>query len=385
MTLTFTATVPAVEMGGEMARRITIKDVAREAGVSPQTVSRAINDKGEIRPETQERILRIAKRLGYRPNRIARSLATRRSRNVGLVVPDVSNPFFASVARGIEDAAQHAGYNVFLCNTDENAAREIQAIHSLEAQRVDGLLVCSSRLSERELNEVADRFEPLVLVNRRIDRPQTGCVIVDDAKGMQQAVRHLLALGHRQIGLLAGPMQSHSGRERVKGYRQAMQAYGIRPPQDLWQIHCAPQLEGGEIAARQLLQRAPELTALVGYNDLVAIGALHACAEKGLRVPEDCAVVGCDDVLLAGLVSPALTTIHIPTYALGKQAMDLLLEMIEGDPGRGGEPTGGKGSGHPPARLIVSPHLVLRDSVSEPRQVDDPAKRSDVMAEGSGL
>jgi LacI family transcriptional regulator len=357
-----------------MARRITIKDVAREAGVSPQTVSRAINDKGEIRPETQERILRIAERLGYRPNSIARSLATRRSRNVGLVVPDVSNPFFASVARGIEDAAHGAGYNVFLCNTDENAAREINAIHSLEAQRVDGMLVCSSRLSEQALVAVADRFQPLVLVNRRVECAQTGCVIVDDANAMQEAVLHLLRLGHRQIGLLAGPPQSHSGRERVKGYRRAMQAYDVMAP-DLWQIHCPPQLQGGQVAAHQLLEQAPVLTALVAYNDLVAIGALHACAERGLLVPRDCAIIGCDDVLLAALVSPALTTIHIPTYDLGQQAMGLLLNMMEP----------AERSGELLSPIIISPHLVLRDSVDRPGQPKIIAQQVNSIKQGSPL
>lgn len=366
-----------------MARRITIKDIAREAGVSPQTVSRAVNDKGEIRPETRERILRIAERLGYRPNSIARSLATRRSRNLGLVVPDVSNPFFASVARGIEDAAHDAGYNVFLCNTDENAAREISAIHSLEAQRVDGMLLCSSRLSEQELAKVADRFEPLVLVNRRIDRPQIGCVMVDDAKAMQEAVLSLLRLGHRQIGLLAGPPQSHSGRERVEGYRQAMRMYNSSP-RPSWHVHCPPQLQGGQIAAHQLLQQAPELTALVAYNDLVAIGALHACAERGLDVPQDCSIVGCDDVLLAALVSPALTTIHIPTYELGQQAMGLLLDMIESTNRLGAEWPGQSLSPadrmHP---IVVSPHLVLRDSVDRPRWPERPAHQSDPMLQRS--
>jgi LacI family transcriptional regulator len=337
-----------------LARRITIKDVAREAGVSPQTVSRAINDKGEICPETRERVLRVAERLGYRPNSVARSLATRRTLNVGLVVPDVSNPFFASVARGILDAAQGASYNVFLCNTDENAERELGAIHSLEAQRVDGMIVCSSRLPEQKLVEVADRYQPLVLVNRRIDRPQAGCVMVADARAMEQAVDYLLELGHRQIGLLAGPAQSHSGKERIKGYQRAMQVHNITPLPS-WQIHCPPQLEGGQVAAHHLLQQAPELTALVAYNDLVAIGALRACAELGLGVPKDCAIVGCDDVLLAALVSPALTTIRIPTYELGQRAMGLLLDMIGSD--RPHQDTG---------PIIVSPHLVFRDSVGRP-------------------
>ena len=331
-----------------MRSRVTIKDIAREAGVSPQTVSRAINDKGEISSQTQERILRIAERLGYRPNSIARSLATRRTQNIGLVVPDVSNPFFANVARGIEDAAHQANYNVFLCNTDENIERENSAILTLEAQRVDGLILCSSRLSEQQLLKLAERYQPLVLVNRQIDHAQTGCVRVDDRKGAAEATDYLLRLGHRNIGLLAGPTTSHSGRDRVQGYRQAMQAHAQEVPSG-WQVHCPPQVEGGRIAARELLNRAPELTALLAYNDLVAVGALRACAELGRRVPQDCAIIGCDDVLLAALVSPALTTIHIPTYNLGRQALGLLLALIHEE-------------SEQVAPITVSPHLVIRDS-----------------------
>jgi LacI family transcriptional regulator len=340
-------------------RRVTIKDIAREAGVSPQTVSRAINNKGEIRLQTQERILRIAERLGYRPNSIARSLATRRTQNVGLVVSDVSNPFFAGVARGIQDAAHLARYNTFLCNTDENPERERSAIQSLEAQRVDGLILCSSRLSDRELIRLADRYQPLVLVNRRIDHPQTGCVLVDDARGAHEAVDYLLQIGHRQVGLLAGPETSHSGRERKRGCYEALQAHGVTLD-PTWEIYCPPQVEGGQAAALQLLQRAPELTALFAYNDLVAIGALRACAQLSLEVPRDCSVMGCDDIPLAALVSPALTTVHIPQYDLGQQAMGLLLEMMGDDDGH-------------PEPIVLSPHLVLRDSAGISARRSHPA------------
>jgi LacI family transcriptional regulator len=333
-------------------RRVTIKDVAREAGVSAQTVSRAINDKDEISPETRDRVLRIARRLGYRPNGIARSLATQRTRNVGLVVPDVSNPFFAAVARGIQDASHQAGYNVFLCNTDEKVERETSAIHSLEAQRVDGILLCSSRLSEEDLIQLADRYRPLVSVNRQIDHPETGCVLVDDAQGAADAVRYLLRLGHRDIGLLVGPWASHSGKRRADGYRQAMREQGL-VPRGNWRLHCSPQVEGGQEAALQLLCRAPELTALLAYNDLVAVGALRACAELGMGVPDDVAIVGCDDIPLAALVSPALTTIRIPKYTLGRQAMALLLKMMEEDV-------------RPPEPIVIAPRLVLRESADHP-------------------
>ena len=339
-------------------RRVTIKDIAREAGVSAQTVSRAINNKGEILAQTRERILQVAERLGYRPNSVARSLATRRTRSVGLVVPDVSNPFFAGIARGIQDVAHFAQYNTFLCNTDENIEREVSAIQSLEGQRVDGLILCSSRLSDEELIRLSERYQPLVLINRRIDRPRTGCILVDDAKGAEEAVHYLLELGHRSIGLLAGPENSHSGQERVKGYQRAMRVYNI-VPSPAWRIHCPPQVEGGQAAAERLLQKAPELTVLLAYNDLVAVGALRACAELGLCVPRDCGIVGCDDVPLAAFVSPALTTIHVPKYNLGQQAMNLLLGMMEAD------------RNHPADKsrlepIILSPHLVIRDSARRP-------------------
>ena len=339
-------------------RRTTIKDVAQEAGVSPQTVSRAINDKTEISPQTRDRILRVAERLGYRPNGVARSLATRRTQNVGLVVPDVSNPFFAAVARGIEDAAHRANYHVFLCNTDENVDREIGAIHSLEAQRVDGILLCSSRLSNRELGALTERYRPLVLVNRQVGSPTAGCVIVDDAKGAEQALRHLMELGHSRIGLLAGPEASHSGRERAKGYERALSSR-YAAPDARWRIPCAPQVAGGQAAALELLRRSPELTALFVYNDLVAVGALRACAELGRRVPQDCAIVGCDDVPLAALVSPALTTVHIPKYDLGNQAMRLLLTMMEAEADRVEERA-------LPASVVLTPHLVIRESTARP-------------------
>ena len=335
-----------------MVHRVTIKDVAREAGVSAQTVSRAINDKGEISPQTQERILRIADRLGYRPNSVARSLATRRTQNIGLVVPDVANPFFAGIARGIEDAAHQSDYNVFLCNTDENVERETSAIHSLEAQRVDGIILCSSRLSGRQLQNLAARYQPLVLVNRRIDHPQAGTVLVDDANGALDAVRYLLQLGHRHVGLLAGPPASHSGRAREKGYLEAMNTAVDEVPAH-WRAHCAPQVEGGRTATLELLRGAPELTALLAYNDLVAVGAMRACIDLERRVPQDCAIVGCDDVPLAALVSPALTTVHIPTYNLGQRSMALLFDMMS------------KEANHTQP-ISISPHLVIRDSSGQP-------------------
>lgn len=332
-------------------RRVTIKDIAREAGVSAQTVSRAVNDKGEVSPQTKTRIMEIAQRLGYRPNSVARSLVSRRTYNIGLVVPDVANPFFAEIARGIQDAAHEARYNVFLCNAAENLQREINAIHSLEAQRVDGLILCSARLSQDELAQVGRRYQPLVLINRRLSSVPVGSVLIDDAGGAARAVEHLITLGHRNIGLVAGPSNSHSGRERTQGYWQTMEANSLECPPH-WRIYCAPQAEEGCAATHELLQAAPELTALLCFNDLTAVGAMRACRERGVDVPGAFSIVGFDDIPLAALVSPALTTIHIPKYQLGQQAMALILKLMAED------------EGAPAETIVLDTELIIRGTTA---------------------
>jgi LacI family transcriptional regulator len=218
-------------------------------------------------------------------------------------------------------------YNVFLCNTEEDTRRELAMLQSLEEKQVDGVVLCSSRLDENDLQEAVTRHSAVVLVNRRIDSNDVGTVLVDDEMGGQMAVRHLLRAGHRAIGFLAGPPASHSGGLRAKGYQAALAAAGLSYNPD-WVRHCPPMVEGGREAARELLTSQPELTALFCYNDLVAVGALQACADLGRAIPDDTAVVGTDDILLASLVTPPLTTCHVSRYELGSQAMQLLLDRI---------------------------------------------------------
>jgi len=293
------------------------------------TVSRVVNDKGEISPATRQRVLEIIERLDYRPSGIARGLATKRTSTLGLVVPDVSNPFFSEVARGAEHVAYAEGYNVFLCHTEEDTARELAVLESLEEKRVDGVLLCSSRLDDDELQEAVARHPAVVLVNRRLEEDSVGLVLVDDATGGREAVQHLLQAGHRAVGFLAGPPASRSGQERAKGYQAALIAAGL-PYQTAWVRHCPPTVAGGLETTRLLLAACPELNALFCYNDLVAVGALQACADLGRAVPADLAIVGFDDIPLAALVTPPLTTCHVPRYELGSQAMRLLLDRING-------------------------------------------------------
>lgn len=332
-----------------MTSRVTVSDVAREAGVSLMTVSRVVNNKGEISPATRQRVRDVIERLGYRPSNIARGLATQRTGTLGLVVPDVANPFFSEVARGAEHVAYAQGYNVFLCNTEEDTQRELAVLQSLEEKRVDGVVVCSSRLDEGELQEAVSFHPAAVLINRRLESKDVGVVLIDDEVGGRIATRHLVQAGHRVIGFLAGPSVSHSGCERAKGYRVALEAAGLSYNPD-WTRYCSPMVEGGREAARELLTAQPRPTALFCYNDLVAVGALQACADLSLAVPTDVAVVGFDDIPLAALVTPSLTTCRVPRYELGSEAMRSLLGRIGG------------WTEEECKEIVLQPELIVRDS-----------------------
>jgi LacI family transcriptional regulator len=323
-------------------------DVAREAGVSQQTVSRVLNNKGEISPATRERILDIIQRLGYRPSRIARGLATSKTMTLGLIVPDIGNPFFSEIARGADRATHEAGYSLLLGNTFEDAQREADVLRTLEEKRVDGILLCSSRLSQEKLDEFCASQPAVVLVNRWSVHANVGAVRVDDAAGAQEAVHHLIASNRRVIGLLAGPSASHSGQERAKGYVTAL-AEASLPFDSQLIVNSLPYLEGGRQAALNLLTTRLDVSALLCYNDLVAAGALQACAKLGRRVPEDVAVIGCDDIPLAEMVTPPLTTLHVSQQDMGAQAVKLLLNKI--------------GGGADDCReIVLQPQLVIRAS-----------------------
>jgi LacI family transcriptional regulator len=331
----------------EREQRITIADVAREAGVSRQTVSRVLNDKSEIRASTRESVMLVIERLGYSPSGIARSLATNKTLTVGLVVPDITNPFFPEIARGVEDVARERGYEMFLCNSVEDPGREESVLRALEDKRVDGTIICSSRLPDEHLFPRLRQQRAAVLVNRIAPPELAGTVRVEDAEGTVKAVNHLLDAGRGVIGFLCGPPNSHSARERARGYKTALS--GANDGLDETLMHpCMPNPVGGYEVARALLSEHAGIDGLVCYNDLVAVGALRACAELGLQVPGDIAVVGCDDIMVASLLSPALTTLRVPKYEIGASAARMLLERISG---RRGE-----------SEVVLQPELVVRES-----------------------
>lgn len=313
--------------------RVTIADVASAAGVSAMTVSRVVNRNGRVSEHTRRRIRKAIETLGYEPNVLARSLTQGQSKTLGVVVPDITNPFFSEVVRGAEDAAWEAGYTVALANAVEDPVRERSAIRNFAGHMVDGVILCSPRLPDAELRELLAAHDRAVLVNRRLSDSDAISVMVDDFHGAQLAVRHLLAAGRRRLLLLGGPERSASAEARRAGFLHELAAAGLTPDDSLL-LRCEPVEESGHEAVAGLLGRADgaAFDAIVAYNDLVAVGAGQALAAVGLDVPTDVAIIGCDDIRLASAVSPGLTTLRIDKYRLGRAASASIFALIRDEP-----------------------------------------------------
>ncbi|BCJ39931.1 LacI family transcriptional regulator [Actinoplanes ianthinogenes] len=290
--------------------RTTVQDVAREAGVSVATVSRALTG-GTVSPSTREAVRAIAARLGYQPNRAARGLITGRTGNLGLIVPDLRNPFFADVAKGVTARARAVDHGVFITDTDEDPVAELEALATL-GRNTDGVLLCSPRSADADLLTAADP-ERTVLLHRRV--PGLPSVVADIAGGIRQAVRHLIALGHTRIAYVGGPEDSWAARQRLTVLTEV--------PEVLILDAVAPTFEGGLVAGDLVL--AGPATAVLAYNDLVALGLLHRLAARGVAVPDRVSVVGFDDVSLAVMSHPPLTSVAVPKDRSGSVALDLLL------------------------------------------------------------
>lgn len=297
---------------------VTIQDVAREAGVSVSTVSRAFTAPEMVREETRHYVLQTAERLGYRPNRAARGLITGRTGNIGVIVPDLSNPFFPTVVKGVQARAREADYAVFLADSDENPTEEVTLVEAM-AKQVDGVILCSSRMSAAQLERVAGTTS-LVFINRQ--EAGLPAVLMDVTGGMGQAVDHLAALGHRRIAYLNGPRASWSNRERRRGLRRAARQ-GIETV-ELGPF--APRFDGGPHAADLAL--AERVTAIIAYNDLMALGVMSRLADRGVSVPEEMSVVGFDDILMAGMATPPLTTVSMQNERAGRAAVDLIVSLL---------------------------------------------------------
>lgn len=341
---------------------VTIKDVAREAGVSVGTASQALRHSPTVREATRRRVLAVAKRLRYQPSALARGLVTRRTHTVGLLISDIANPFFIRAVRAVEDVAQENGYNVILCNTDEDPAKETQYLQVLMEKRVDGIILATTAGSLRMVRDVRWRRIPLVLFDRELPGVATDIVKVDGLLGGRLATEHLLRLGHRRIAIIHGPVVRSTGAERLKGYLAALRAMGIRPAPELIREGNFKQDSGRELAQR-LLDVSPPPTALFCTNNLMTVGALQTLQERGVRIPADLSLVGYDDMEWWTLTHPPLTTVGQPVYDLGREAMRLLLGQIDG------------GGRRRPQRVVLKPELILRESCAAPRDARGRAPR----------
>ena len=305
----------------------TIHDVAKLAGVAPITVSRVINHSGYASAETRRRVEAAVAELGYVPNRLARSLRVKRTNAIALVLTDITNPFFTTVARGVEDVASAAGYSVTFCNTDEDAAKEQRNIDLLLQQQVDGILLVPALSSADAVQAIQAHDLPVIVLDRRVPGAEADVVRCDSAGGAYELVRYLVGLGHRHIAMLGGPAGTSTADDRLSGYRQAMREAGLEEQVETGSF---TQTSGYEMAQRTL-SRSPQPSAIFAANNFIAIGAMKALQEAGLNVPEDMALVGFDDLPAALVMFPFLTVAAQPAYEMACKATELLLARIEGE------------------------------------------------------
>jgi len=307
---------------------ITLEQLARVAGVSVSTVSRALNkSEHAVNEETRNRILILAKELGYRPNLLARSLKTERTHAIGIIIDDIASPFGPIITRGIQDYLKEYGYFSVLINGDWNPEVEIQAVHDLISRSIDGIIFVESWL--REANPTLDvANKPYVFVHRLFGGVHHNSVGVDEHHGARLAIQHLAKLGHRRIAYINGPRSWYAAEQRLIGYRETLSEYGISFDPELvlegnWEVQSAYP------AARRFLELRKRPTAIFAANDLMALGAIYAIQEAGLRVPEDIAVIGYDDREIASVSRPTLTTVRMPCYEMGQASAKLLLSLFE--------------------------------------------------------
>jgi LacI family transcriptional regulator len=336
-------------------RNPTLRDVAEAAGVHAATASRALNPETRrmVNADTARRVLRAAESLGYQPNPIARSLKTARSHMVGLVLPDLTNPLFPPIVRGIEDVLGPAGYSAVIVNTDNDAAREEALVSSLRSRQVDGLIVATARLEHPLLSKLHDQGVRMVLVNRRSQGIDVPCIVPDDAAGITMAVKHLADLGHERIAHLAGPQTTSTGVTRANAFRNAIREHGlVEDPTLVAACDYWNEAEGAR-AFRHLLDSAAPFTAVVAGNDLIALGCYDVFAERDIDCPREVSVVGFNDIPFLDKLRPPLTTVAVPHHQIGAEAARMLLESLaEAD--------------RPPRSVLLPLTLRVRGSTAAP-------------------
>ena len=310
-------------------KNITIKDVALAANVSIATVSRILNGKDGVSLALTERVQSTVKKMKYQLNDVARSLKIKESRSIGLIIPDIENPFFPALVRGVQDAAQMHNYAVILCNTDGRAEEENKYLQLLFSKRVDGMVFTESLENKKNTALLASSGIPVVLLDRRVEGMFASAVVTDNRLGAFMATEHLIQLGKKEIAFLNGSLKLSSGAERLSGYRDALDKYGLEYNHRLV-LNGAFTYDSGYEATVSLLHSGQKFDAIFASNDMIAIGAIECLNKHNIQVPEEVGVVGFDDIRMAAWYKPSLTTIRQPVYEMGRQAVHMLVEQMSG-------------------------------------------------------
>jgi DNA-binding LacI/PurR family transcriptional regulator len=337
----------------------TIGDVAKLAGVSKSTVSHVINQSRFVEEQTKQKVLKATQELDYRPSSVARSLVSKRTHTVGLLISEVSNPFYPDVIHGVEDVALTYGYNVFLCNTSYDLDRGLHFIQSLVDKQVDGVLFMSSNLSPAWLVELERHRIPSVVLDWEVQA--TGgflsTIQLDFETGIYEAVNHLVELGHKHFAHVSGHLHLWTSRVRRDAFLNALQTHGINPA-EVAVVEGNYLIDGGQKALTELLSVSPRPTAVFAANDLTALGMIWAARDHGLRVPEDLSIVGLDNIELAAQIVPRLTTVALPRHRIGSLAMNMLLELLDASQEPASQST--------VRTQIVESSLIIRQSTAQP-------------------
>jgi LacI family transcriptional regulator, galactose operon repressor len=342
-----------------------IYDVAREAGVSVFTVSAVANKSGQVSSSLQRRVEAAIEKLNYRPNLLARSLAKRQTHTIGIIVPDIANPFFPQVVRGAEDTAQKGGYSILLCNSDNQPEKEEGYLELLLSKRVDGILLTKApgRFTPVLRRMLSDVKVPIVLVMRTCPDVKADAVLTDDLRGAFEAVSHLARVGYCKVALVGGPMNVSNGRARWQGYRKGLKACGL-PYDPALVFEGDYRVDSGYRAGLALLPRRPDAVYIANY--LMTVGFMKAAEEMGMQCPEDFGLVSFDDYPWLGCFRPRLTTVDLPKYELGAEAARLLLERLKCKQG-------------PPVIQKLTPQLVVRESCGFTFRRRNPVREHDVV------
>jgi len=327
---------------------VTMKDIAKKAGVSVVTVSRALNDKPDINKETKDLILKIANELNYTPNGLAKSLVTKKTKTVGIVIPGM-DPFYAEVVDGISNESRKRGYSVILCNSHDSADRELELIRLLQEKRVDGMLIYPNQEDNRYIEELKNCPIPFIFLNRHTDALKCDYVINDNVYGAFSAVNHLIQKGYKKFTYICAKPTASSGKERIAGCKKSISENAL-PSDALNVVTCDETIGSCYDLVKELLKKDEKLNAIFVWDDKLAIGAIKAVFEAGKRIPDDIALVGYDDIEISEFLFPPLTTVRQPSHEIGETATRILIDKLESE------------DESELKRVVLKPELIIRQT-----------------------